>query len=91
MTLNRSYAPSAVEHLVGVIRAVQLDECETIHGGYPTGYTCFDVQRIARERPDGYVPAYREAILRGDHLCDRCQVRVAIAALDTDLKGKKDA
>lgn len=85
MSSNRSYESLAVDKLVAVIRANQLDECDTIHGGYPTGYTCLDVQRTAREHPKGYAPAFREAILSGAHLCDRCQVRVAI----TELKGNE--
>jgi hypothetical protein len=74
----------ALLRMAELVTAAGFASCNTVHGGYPKGFTCLDVQRFAAEHSDGYGVAFRNAILAGKHLCWQCQIRQVFES----LKGK---
>jgi hypothetical protein len=75
----------ALLRIADLVKSTGLSNCQIVHGGYPTGFTCLDVQRSAMDSPNGYGPEYGEALRAGKHLCSGCRIR---QVLDV-LKGNK--
>lgn len=81
------YSPKrdeAYTAMYATLKALADKGCRIIHGNYPEGTTCLDMQEFARvnQTPHKFADKYRAEILNGDHRCDRCAARAAIAKAD---------
>ena len=55
--------------------------CLLIHGNKPTGWTCLDTVREARDPSARMTDEYRAKVLALDYACDHCKLRAALVPL----------
>lgn len=77
-------ARNSLRRMVDVIEVAEAEAvkgCAVVHLGYEDGWSCLDIQRHAADPKNAYTKNFRARILAGNHLCYRCVLRKALAAL----------
>lgn len=78
--------------LYSALETIAKKGCRVVHGSYPKGTTCLDMQEIARvnQTPYKFAATYRAQVLNGEHHCDGCIARAAINLADNLAEGKEN-